>query len=524
MSHKAEQFVRERAEGYRQRYVAMQRAEWEAYVNGTEEQLELQADAQRAFIEYLSDPQAFTEVQRWDDSAPADPLVRRQLRVLRDQSERYQMDPDSIEQITELTRKLNESFLTYRAELDGKPVADNEIKEVLREAADSSVRREAWEASKQIGGLVADRVRELARIRNRAARGLGYPDYRTMSLTLDEIDEAELSSVIDGLHRSTRSAYDQVKGELDDRLAARFNVAPDDLRPWHYADPFFQEAPQSDEHNLDRHFESADPVDYSLRTFDALGMEVRDILERSDLYEREGKYQHAACFGIDREGDVRVIANLRGDYESATTMLHELGHAVFSKYVSPELPWLLRAYNHTLTTEAMAILSGRFTSDGGWLMELLGLGQPQVEQLLAVVRAHRRLEQLIMSRWMSVVIAFERELYRDPDQDLDSIWWDLVEKYQQLRRPEGRSAPDWAAKIHIALYPVYYQNYLLGELMSYQWEARLLDRFGSIVGNPEAGRWLLERVIEPGNQEDWNSALERATGERLNPAHYAARI
>ena len=28
--------------------------------------------------------------------------------------------------------------------------------------------------------------------------------------------------------------------------------------------------------------------------------------------------------------------------------------------------------------------------------------------------------------------------------------------------------PDWATKIHIALYPCYYHNYLLGELLASQ--------------------------------------------------------
>lgn len=514
----------QRAEGYRDRYIAMQRAGWQAYVDGSEANLQRQADTKRDFIEYLSDPEAFAAVKRWGEAEVDDPMVRRQLRVLRNQSERYQLDAGSIERITELDRELNQTFLNFRAELDGQPVTDNQIKQLLRNEPNSPRRRAAWEASKQIGGQVADRIRALVSVRNRAAQKLGYENYRSMSLQLDEIDATELQAVIDGLHQATQAAFDEIKAKLDGRLAERFGLTVDELRPWHYADPFFQEAPQTEASSLDQYFTSADPVDYSLKTFDPLGMDVRDVLQQSDLYERQGKYQHAACFGIDREGDVRVIANLRPDYDSATTMLHELGHAVFSKYAGRELPWLLRTYNHLLTTESMAILTGRFTSDRDWLVQVLGVEEARVEQALGAVHAYRRLEQLIFARWMSVVIEFERQLYADPDQDLDRIWWDLVEKYQQLHRPEGRSAPDWASKIHIALYPIYYQNYLLGQLMSYQWEAVLREQFGSVVGNGAAGRWLLEQVITPGNQEDWNSALERATGERLNPAYYAEQL
>ncbi|MCK7529636.1 MAG: hypothetical protein MZV63_00520 [Marinilabiliales bacterium] len=37
-----------------------------------------------------------------------------------------------------------------------------------------------------------------------------------------------------------------------------------------------------------------------------------------------------------------------------------------------------------------------------------------------------------------------------------------------LAKPEGRNMPDWATKIHVALYPCYYHNYLLGELLASQ--------------------------------------------------------
>ena len=61
---------------------------------------------------------------------------------------------------------------------------------------------------------------------------------------------------------------------------------------------------------------------------------------------------------------------------------------------------------------------------------------------------------------------FERAFYADPEADLDATWWDLVARYQLLTPPEGRSAPDWAAKIHVACAPVYYHTYLYGNLVA----------------------------------------------------------
>ena len=60
------------------------------------------------------------------------------------------------------------------------------------------------------------------------------------------------------------------------------------------------------------------------------------MIARSDLYEKKGKSPHAFCTDIDREGDVRVLANIVPNEYWMGTMLHELGHAVYSQQEHPE--------------------------------------------------------------------------------------------------------------------------------------------------------------------------------------------
>ena len=60
-------------------------------------------------------------------------------------------------------------------------------------------------------------------------------------------------------------------------------------------------------------------------------------IRRSDLYEKPGKNPHAFCTDIDREGDVRVLCNIVPGREWLATMLHELGHGVYSsKNIPPQ--------------------------------------------------------------------------------------------------------------------------------------------------------------------------------------------
>ena len=135
------------------------------------------------------------------------------------------------------------------------------------------------------------------------------------------------------------------------------------------------------------------------------------------------------------------------------------------------------------------------------------------------LRAARAAEGLLFTRWVLVMTNFERVLYADPDGDLDTLWWDLVERYQLLTRPEGRKAPDWASKIHIASAPVYYHTYLYGHLVAAQLRAALARATGGLVGRSAAGAFLTEHVFSPGESLALGSP-DRAGNGRA--AHRAA--
>jgi peptidyl-dipeptidase A len=204
-----------------------------------------------------------------------------------------------------------------------------------------------------------------------------------------------------------------------------------------------------------------------------------------------------------------------------STMLHEFGHAVYDRGLDPDLPWLLREPAHPLTTEGIAMMFGRLVRDPSWLHDVAGLDRDTVDQLAPRLAAAQRASLLVFARWVLVVTHFERALYADPDADLDTAWWDLVERFQRVRRPPGRHAPDWAAKIHLAVVPVYYQNYLYGELFASQLGARLREEHGSLVDATRAGAHLREHVFAPAAALRWDRFVEQATGRALDANAFA---
>ena len=505
-------------------------ASWQADTMGDVDQRRAAAEIRKRLSQLLSDPGDYRTLQAAESAAHAnpecDPILTRQISILTRAYARNQMTAEEIAEQTDLESEITDVFVHFRAILDGHAVSENDINQVLADELDTDKRRKAWEASKQIGRQAAAKLIELVEARNRAARRMGYRDYYAMALSLDELDEAELFNLAGSLASNTDALFRSEKARLDRSLAAKFGVAPNEIGPWHYSDPFFQSAPSDGSVDLDPIFVEPDLTLLARRFYDGIGMSVDDILARSDLYERPGKYQHAYCIDMNREGDIRSICNLRRNHDWMSTLLHEMGHGVYFKYIDRKLPYLLREHAHSLTTEALAMVMGAQVFDGRWLHEIAGVDNATAMELSAAATRVSALESLIFIRWCLVMISFERALYDNPRRDLNTLWWELVSRYQLVGPQADRDEPDWAAKIHMALYPVYYQNYMLGELLAAQLRDAIARNFGtrSFTNMPEVGQWLAEAVIEPGARWPWNELITRATGSPLSEKAFVKRV
>ena len=532
---------------------AVSEAWWNLATTGTED---AQRELVRAGNEYnrlFSDKAEYEKVRGWyeDRYSLENLLLRRQVEVLYRTYAGRQGDPEVLERVENLEAEANATYSNHRAEVGGEGIGENEVRDVLRTSEDVELRREAWEASKTVGREVEVSVRELARLRNRLARDAGYENHYYRSLDLQEIDAGGLGRIMSNLESATDAPFRELKASLDADLKEKFDT--ETIMPWHLSDPFFQSCkqdpaaysnPRGDssgeagvdgkgtadaELDVDRFFRDKDLEALTRKTYDNMGLEVRDVLARSDLYEREGKSQHAFCLGVGREYpyDVRVLANIKPDSYWTETLLHEFGHAVYDKHINPKLPYLLRSIAHINTTEAIALMMGSLTDDPDWLSSVAGVPKSELDGNREYIIGREKADRLVFTRWALVMFHFEQALYADPDrEDLGTVWWDLVEKLQLVERPAGRDEPDWAAKLHVALAPVYYHNYVIGALIAAQLRNYLENYIthGPFYENEAAGRYLLESFFGPGAREGWQDTVLRSTGEELNPGHFVKSL
>ncbi len=483
--------------------------------------------ADRAVNRHYSRASILDRIGRIERAPDLDALTRRRLQRLALAYRSKQAPIDVLDRITRAEAEVQETYSTFRAEFDGHAASDNELEDVLRVSVESRRVQLAWEARKQIGRVVADQLRTLAHRRNEAAHAMGFADYWHAQLLLDELDPAALLQILEEVDAATRQPFQSMKADLDRHLAQRFNVATSDLRPWHYADPFFQETPEVFAPPADPLYADRDVVELAAETYRQLGFSNIDaILARSDLYPRQGKNQHAYAVDIDREGDVRTFLNVERNARWMGTLLHELGHTIYQDGIDrTELPYDLRDDPQGFMNEGFAMFCEQPTSNPAWLHQMVGLDAREAEELAPLLRAQDTASLLAFVRWCLTIVNFEHQFYADPDQDLNRLWWNLVERYQQISRPAGRDEPDWATKVHVATAPVYYQKYLLGRMFAAQLSRKMdRDMGGWWQGRPGTGTYVRQQLFMPGARYAWQDLVARVTGEPLRVAALAESV
>jgi peptidyl-dipeptidase A len=509
--------------------IAVANAWWVANTTGGDADYEAKVAAETRLDAKLADTSRFAELSEIHNAPLSDPLVARQIHLLYLQYQGKQVDPELLARMTAKANAIEQAFNVFRARVGDEELTDSQVREVLRNSTDSARRRAVWEASKEVGRQIEADIRELVQLRNEAARRLGYDNFHAMMLALNEQDPQEVLALFDELDALTAEPFRQAKREIDEHLAAKYGVTVDELRPWHYQDPFFQEAPDVSAIDLDEIFANTNIIEVCSKFYAGIGLPIDDVIARSDLYEKPGKSPHAFCTDIDRQGDVRVLANIVPNEYWMNTMLHELGHSVYSsKFIPRSLPYVVRREAHILTTEGLAMMFERLASDSRWLAAM-GVEVPDPRAYDEAASQKRRYRLLVFSRWCQVMLRFEMGMYANPDQDLNKLWWDLVEKYQLVRRPDERDAPDYGSKIHIVSAPCYYHNYMMGELFACQvHHAMAREILGAdnptravYYDNPKVGEFLTEKIFEPGAVLPWYELARHATGQPLGAAAFA---
>ncbi|MCX5637232.1 MAG: M2 family metallopeptidase [Planctomycetota bacterium] len=234
-------------------------AYWDASTTGKAEDYDRYKKLQFEIRQIYSNRREFAFLKSLKESGDIrDARLARQLEKLYYSYLQNQIDPALMKRIVDLDAHITEKYNTFRGTIEGKRVTNSDIYKILTTEMDSHKREFAWIASKQVGEAIVTDLLELVKLRNKAVSELGFDNYHTFSIVTGEQSVEELDRIFQELYELTSEPFASYKRELDSVLADMYGIKTEDLRPWHYHDPFFQRTPLVFELDLDTYYKNSD--------------------------------------------------------------------------------------------------------------------------------------------------------------------------------------------------------------------------------------------------------------------------
>jgi carboxypeptidase Taq len=275
------------------------------------------------------------------------------------------------------------------------------------------------------------------------------------------------------------------------------------------------------------------PLDLGLSP-EARRAAVDTLLSRLGFEREWGRFDHSVHpfmvnFGT---GDIRLTVYEEGDLRALYAALHEFGHGLYERGVSPTLERTLLAHGASgALHESQSLLWENFVGRGrgfcGWFAGLLEVDPKSLYRTAnRVERSLIRVDADAVTYSLHIVFRFEleRELVSGDlaPADLRDAWNARVEEYLGLSVPDDRSGVlqdiHWSDGLM-----GYFPSYALGHVASAQiWERARgdLPDLDEQMGRGDFGpltAWLRDHVHRHGRKFTTPETLERAVGSSFDP-------
>jgi peptidyl-dipeptidase A len=358
--------------------------------------------------------------------------------------------------------------------------------------------------------------------RNEFARNFGYTDFYQLSLESKDQTPGQIEKILEEIEVKTRDQFFEAKRVIDKLLTKKYNLSPGELRPWLYNDERISYLPEKFRKQMDSLFADIDPVKKAESFFAGIGSPVADVFANSDLEYRPNKSSVTAMINVDFKNDIRLISSIQHTHEGMVRMMHLGGHASHYKSISDQVPYLLKTPNYALG-EGVARYYESLASNYNWLKSAVLADTVHQKQLLLVCEHLLQVDRLFRCRRLLTMAHFEREIYRNPSQNLDKLWYDLNLKYMGLNYDSIRNSSSWAANKFATSLACNTHNLVLADVFAAQLQHAIESRViqeGNYLNNDAIGEYLKVNLYQYGNTVPWEKLIEKATGEPLNTAYF----
>jgi len=408
----------------------------------------------------------------------------------------------------------------------------------------------AWTGWREIGKPMKDKYLRMVEIGELGAKDLGYEGLTDLWFSKYDMPAEDFLADTDRVWEEVKPLYDALQCHVRAKLNEEYGdeIAPaEGMLPAHILgnmwgqswaniyDIVFEEDPNTESIDLtsiilDKNLTEIEMVEIAEDFFLSLGFEpLPDTFWERSLFikpQDRNVVCHASAWDLDpATKDIRIKMCIEKNAEDFVTIHHELGHIFY-----------YQAYNHLPSVYRSGANDGFHEAVGDLLA--LSITPDYLTQIGFVTEAEAEAAEkdpiaLLMKQALDGVVSLPWTLMLDKwrsgvftgeitEDNLNSSWWELREKYQGITSPmqRGEEYFDPGAKYHIPGNTPY-TRYYLAKIMQYQFHESLCNEMGfegalhecSIYNNPEAGI-KIRNMLALGQSKPWQDAFEALTGDR----------
>lgn len=457
-----------------------------------------------------------------------DSLLCRQLNVLYQTFMGPQIEPEKYQELIQTELKLEYIFSGLKIVIDGQKYGSMQIDSIRKAGSDTTLPDKIAKAMQKNGEQIMPDVIKMVKDRNKFALNFGYTDFYHLALETKDQTPQQVKNLLDEIELKTREPFFEAKKVIDKMLAKRYGIQATDLKPWYYNDESTSYLPRAFIMKMDSLFMDVDPIKKTAEFFEGIGLPVQDVFDNSDLKDGPGRAKLTAMINVDFKNDIRLIAGIRKTYNGMYRMMHLGGHASHYKSISDQVPYLIKA-PPAVIYEGVSRCFENLASNYNWLKEEIPVDDEKQKQIVLICQHLHQVDRMFRCRIQLLMSEFEREIYENPNQDLDQLWQNLNLKYLGISYPDEINTSFWATNKFLVTLACNVHNFVLADVFAAQLqhsiETRVLTKTNGIYKNNKAiGKYLVDNLYQYGNLFPWEQLIEKATGEPLNSFYFVNQM
>ena len=329
--------------------------------------------------------------------------------------------------------------------------------------------------------------------KNQAAIKAGFKDYWDFWLSRNEITNIEQEKLMLAIEKATREDYLKLKNGIDSIICRNKKITKGEIS---YSDFYFYiyklGYPPCWSTKLDQ-----DSTEKILQEYlKDKGFKTDGLFSKSDIWYRKDKIPGEFVINFDNYYDVRIYANIEPTLMGLNTLLHEVGHTLYFKGVGKQIPYILREPNLVMN-EGVAFMFQSLIINDAEFRSKFNLPDPKSKYFENI----RLPYMLFITRDLLVRAELEKEIFKNPDQDINKLFWELKNKYFFYDQPEDDMMPLWIQDKHLIHNSGVYQAYLYATVIG----GMLLEE---VKDNRTYGAWLTNNIFDYGNSVYWRDLLK----------------